>query len=230
MCSASWSPGGRWYSTARCESSYHGPTSRASRITSHPVRVCHVVSRTSVPGTYRRPAGTGDVRRADAEMARRTVEHGREDRRAVGSGQAEPLDAAARPQQRLDLPVRQERVLRDRGERASLREPHRALGDGHRADSSGTAKDRSSTGSRRSGRVRHTVETLLDDLAAGRARRVEDRDPHRRQPRPPSRPPHPRARARSPAPRRPSRPGGTRSPREPAPERRRGRPRCAWAG
>ena len=143
------------------------------------------------------PRRDRDVRRADAEMARRTVEHGREDRRAVGPGQAEPLDAAARRQQRLDLPVRQERVLRDRGERAPLREPHRALGDRHRADSSGTAKG-----------------PFLD----------------RRQPRPPSRPPHPRARARSPAPRRPSRPGGTRSPREPAPERRRGRPRCAWAG
>ena len=36
---------------ARCVSSYQGPTRRASRITSHPVRVCQVVSSSSVPGT-----------------------------------------------------------------------------------------------------------------------------------------------------------------------------------
>ena len=96
-------------------SSYQGPTRSASRITSHPVRVCHVVSRTSVPGTLPPARGDGGLGRAEPEVARPAIEHRSEHRGAVRPWEAEPLHAPARRDERLDLPVRQERVLGDRG-------------------------------------------------------------------------------------------------------------------
>src|SRR2546430_2785171 len=58
MCSASLSDGGRRYGPERRWLWYQGPMHIASRTISQPVRVRQVVSRTSVPGRYRLPAGT----------------------------------------------------------------------------------------------------------------------------------------------------------------------------
>ena len=85
------------------------------------------------PGDVAPAGGDGDVGRAEPEVAGRAVEHRPEHRGAVRPREAEPLHAPARRDERLDLPVRQERVLGDRRERAPLREPHRAFGDGHPA-------------------------------------------------------------------------------------------------
>src|SRR5712692_7011554 len=74
MCSASWSVGGRRWVPERRWLWYQGPMHSASRTMSQPVRVRQVVSRTRVPGRYRRPAGTitplGANRKAPAARSR----------------------------------------------------------------------------------------------------------------------------------------------------------------
>ena len=84
---------------------------------SQPVFVCHVVSRTLVPGTYRRPVGTirptGATRNDPAERSSRAPR--RSDRRTE---EAEPLDRAVGRDERRRLEIGQESVLGDRRERA----------------------------------------------------------------------------------------------------------------
>ena len=56
--------------------------------------------------------------RSESEGAGGTIQDRPEDARAVGPGHAQPLDAAARADERRDLAVAQEPVLRDRRKRA----------------------------------------------------------------------------------------------------------------
>ena len=84
-----------------------------------PVRVPHVVSSTIVPGQVALARGHRGVDRGEPEGPGVAVEHRAEDRRAVEARQAHPLDVAARRHERAHLAVGEERVVRDRGIRAS---------------------------------------------------------------------------------------------------------------
>ena len=94
--------------------SVHGPTLSASRTTSRPLRVIHVVSRTMLASTAVRPARARP--RGRPGSARSAIEQCSEDARGVEIGKAEPLDAAAARDERGDLAVGEE------GEIADLRE------------------------------------------------------------------------------------------------------------
>ena len=85
------------------------------------------------PGQVAPSGGHQDVRGPQPERARAPVKDGPEDARAVHPGQAHPLDAAARRDERGYHLVGQKAVVGDRGERAPLLSgvlPQRAQVDG----------------------------------------------------------------------------------------------------
>ena len=116
MCSASSSAGGRVCGVTMSGPRV-GPIVRASRTTTQPDGVFHVVTSTLVPGLVGARRRDVDAERPEAERARLPVEQAAEHARRVEAGDAQPVDRAVRRHERAGVAVGQEGVLGDRRER-----------------------------------------------------------------------------------------------------------------
>ena len=105
MCSASTSLGGRVCGVA-VSGPRRGPNVSASRTTTQPVGVCHVVSSTFVPGMYTRDVGTsipsGDTRNDPAPRSRRLPKTLGESNAGTHSQSTDPSGATSAPVWQLE--------------------------------------------------------------------------------------------------------------------------------
>ena len=94
-----------------------GPMVSASRTTTQPDGVFHVVTSTFVPGSYVARRRMVDPERREAEEPGLPVEQAAEDARGVEARNAEPVDRAVRRDQGAGVAVGEEGIVRDRWER-----------------------------------------------------------------------------------------------------------------
>ncbi len=115
-CSASSSAGGRVCGVTESSCSPE-PMVNASRTTTHPDGVFHVVTSTFVPGSYAPRRRMVDAERRKLEEPRLAIQEAREHAGRVESRHAEPVDRPVRGHQCTGVAVGQECVVRDRGKR-----------------------------------------------------------------------------------------------------------------
>ena len=118
--SASSSAGGRVCGVTLSSDS-RGPIVSASRTTTQPDGVFHVVERTFEPGSYARARRVVDAEGPEPEVARLTVEQGAEHAGRVEAREAQPVDRAVGRDQGAGVAVGQERVVGDGRERRRRR-------------------------------------------------------------------------------------------------------------